>query len=823
MPPAPKQLTQKDTVEQLPSPAFTASLTSAQMLSPPSSNGALPAPVGLASAPSKPALTNPRSAQVLASQHLREATQVLESVQAAKQRIQAKTRSIARDRLAMAQTEAAHNSAALQEMFDAKRSMQAALERAETARKAAVVEAAQRRRELQLAAAAASAAHEEAILTHDEENQKALQDIVAKHDAVQAQLSEIEVAIREQEEAALEQAASLTHERGKDRTLCSSPTSNSMPYGTTAAANGPHCSKSPNGSPLPISSRQSAGLIFGSVPTRTDDITRHALRIAALQEAIELLQQGADFEVDGPLFVTLRSELKLHRSALTHLRQGITGPPMTSSSPVDTATATVTSSLAPFRLQPQAVMSVNSSNVAQVAPTPVNHAERLLERLQAYEKQMQVQATQLQQMQHDMNNSPKAVTRQSPPRSTSAATIQTTVAPSNDHGEFSAGLPTHRPLDQLSKKQKGLSFRQSSPQSTTDSSESSSLESRLSEFDGPLSYYDPGSAKQQQAPGSLFATPSKSVLATLGIERKLSVQLSEDVRRQLHSYVGDTQPKFFSVRENRPSIHPHEKRSEKGFLLPSGSPSLFAQARDGMEIERHGRMFPMLSQKDCASTISMVMQGTVHRRVHSLLKQIGRKQTTCEAHILKLLRQTAQHFTSMNRTKQMVRGSVALAHELAEVGQCEKSQQLMESVDKTRANVAHVMGTVVEIKEAVDHHFINMLQQRSGAEDEVIQAEAELHSLLNAVAHAFFAHARRSQFRAPNTTRELLRSKQSMKLFAPKDKTHAEARFATSRHPLQIGTRESSKPSSEDHSLTLADDQERSQLEADIIALADNY
>jgi len=751
VPPSPKRKQQKPAAP-LPEPSFASQQRAVQMVSPPSTSGALPAPAGLGVQAKQTGLTfigsaeEPARMQHLAIQHLDEATEVLRSVEAAKQRVQTRIRAIARDRMAMAQSEAAHNSLALQEMLEAKATMQAALDRAEKARKAAEADSHRRRVELEAAAVAAQATHAEALALHDEENQRVLKEIVSKYRAAQLQLVEIEKAIEEQETAARSPADAI-----ETRTALSASLPQSPPMYPQHRIVSPTTS-----SPLALSAAQDRA----APKLKSDEVARLALRITAIQEALDVLQHSADFEADSAVFLALRQELKTHREALKQMRtsqasevvsrEGIPTAPV--KEPVDMGVSPPSSG--------------TNHEKPLVAPIPVNHADELLQRLVAYEGQMKQQAAELESMRQEMRDSP----------------LKDVVSSSRANGSPNSRLP-----QESAPRHMGISSSTGSTSSaSTRSSSPYTRKRRGSMFNDPLGYYVP--AVKGTCPRLAMDVKPSAVLTTLGIERKMSVRLSDKALRQLHTFVDDGAPKFNSPREN-------QELQKQTMQLSS---TLSSQLSGGMRTGSPDRlmhslmaapavqMSEMLAPKDCSSTIAMVLQGTVHRRVQILLQQIGRKITSTEQHVLKLLRQIAQHFTTAHRSKQVTRGTLAMAKELAESGQWEESQRLLHSIDLTQTGRKQPLRTIKDVKEAIDSHYVDMLQERSLAGDAALQAEAELHALLSAVAHAFFSQARREASRSANTPDSQCRIKGKVRAVAEQDPVFSST-LSGSKHAPGMG------------------------------------
>ncbi len=782
VPPSPGKQPPKAPVP-LPAPSFAAAQPAVQMVSPPSTSGALPAPQGLTNSAANP---EPQEAHSLAVKHLNDAVDVLRSVEAAKQKVQARIRAIARDRLAMAQSEAAHNSLALQEMMDAKTTMEAALQRAEKSRKEAEAEAKRRRRELELAAEAARAAHDEAIMLHDEENEKTLAEIVSKHKAAQAQLAEIEKAIEEQEAAAYKHATGVESRGALPQST--PPKAGSADSKTLSAT------RSPPSSPLRKSeSAMSTEADMYSRKSHSDDISRHALRIAAIQEALDVLQRSADFEADSAVFLALRAELKNHREALQRIR---------SAGPVSGSAAGSTMGSSPPHLpqMPTTAASTSTVDVAGsaapdaplVAPIPVNHADELMSRLMAYEEQMKSQAQQLADMRQELNESPSRsvappemkLAGVKPPTEALGREKQTTVKTSTTEGSTT-----------------------SSATSRSESPVTQSSQRRGSMFNNPLGYYVP--AIEGTGPRLNVDVEPSSVLQSLGIQRKLSVKLSDRSLRQLQSVVEDNAPKFMSPQELRQmevrTRHLSSAFSEqlrgKGRTQNTKSPETSVHS---LMTTPSVQMASLLPPQDCASTIAMVMQGTVHRRVHVLLKQIERQMTSTEKHILKLLRQTANHFSTTHRSNKMARGSLAMARQLADNGQWEESQRLLQSVRSLRINEQDTLDTIKQIKTSIDEHYLEMVHQRSSAEDDVLHAEAELHALLSAVAHAFFSQAQRANLRSQSAHEAIKETERKIHKAAKRDPA-----FRSVPPGMQLLSMHQA-----------AESKERDQLEAEILALS---
>ena len=792
IPPSPGQTNAKKGHQgsRLPPPAFADTQPAVQMVSPPTTAGSLPAPAGLGLMDhrSNKGSQETQKAQRNVGDHLDAANEVLRSVEAAKQRVQSRIRAIARDRLAMAQSEAAHNSLALQEMMEAKASMQAALDRAEQARIAAEVDAQRRRQELTAAAAVARAAHDEALLLHDEDNSKVLQEIVSKHKAAQSQLKEIEQAIQEQE-AAQRQAGTIHH----NSSAAATPPSPHPNRSTDAAQSASPKLSSPLMGGLPTAGLLRAPIAIAASDAK--DASRLSKRIAAIQSALNVLEKSADFESSSTIFIALRQELAAHRNALSISKCPTSaGSALINGTELDTQTSNSTAT------SPVISIAGASTPIApgpSVAPLPVNHADELLNRLAAYETQMQQQSKQLQSMRKEMDYSSRCGT--SPAKS--------------EQGTRGANGAAELLASSASSGISAASSRSASPPAA----ETNAAKRPGSMFADPLGYYVP--AMPGMGPRlSMDVEPSR-MIQSLGIDRKLSIKLSAKAQRRLHSIVEDNLPKFAAPRETR-QLDRHMSHlssvMSSHFARSSGTGYPLKQLVSAPSVQ----MASMLAPQDCASTIAMVLQGTVHRRVHVLLKQIGRRMTSTEQHAIKLLRQTAQQFSASHRTKQLLRGSVAMAGELAAKGRWEDSERLLRSLQKKQGAGDPHLRTIEQVKETIDLHYVEMLQQRSGADDYVLQAEAELHALLSAVAHAFYSQARR-EIRQERKSPKGMRSATAVtRRAAEQDLAFKDLRDSSSSSFCGSLASTLKQPSVEEAALSQSKARERDQLEAEIMALS---
>ena len=294
---------------------------------------------------------------------------------------------------------------------------------------------------------------------------------------------------------------------------------------------------------------------------------------------------------------------------------------------------------------------------------------------------------------------------------------------------------------------------------------------RPSMYDDPLGQFLP--VEQDLALRSpVHGPPPAGTLEALNISRKMSLSMSVAELQRLHSLVGDKTPKFVTPKEksallNAP-VMPPASHAPLGKAMMSHTQQA-SQERDGRlptqgstAQQRILAMRPATpppglkldsepSKQQCLSVLAMVQQGTVKRQAERLLKGTGRPLHPVEKHSLRLLQEIAGQLDAANKRRSLIRGSAALAHELALAGKRAPGHELLSSLPDLHSDTAAILSTLTKVQDAVEEVFADHIRASMGVDDEQLQAEVDLHGLLMNTVHAMTVHTQRMSRRAPTS------------------------------------------------------------------------